>query len=240
LNIFKVEVINLKTRLRKALQDIESRDKTINYLEIQLSEIINDVYLLKDRIQKLRYQMSSSTSTSNTQESLGELFMNIRNDFRYLIDYCRGNEIDVLESKDLDKLQNKTEDRLNQIEGRHAFEIHRLRGGIIEENKNRLFSQQQTINEQAEIIRKQQDFINEPEEKNQALQDQVDLYRAENYRLTESLIGIQEELMETQQNFEDQSIEYVELKNENNGLKYCLRILGLTHVDARCRALKDF
>src|SRR5271170_5729921 len=74
LEIFKTEVLNIKKRLKKALQDIESRDKDITYLEIQLFEIINDVSLLKHRIQKLR-QMSTST---NTQESVEELFRNVR------------------------------------------------------------------------------------------------------------------------------------------------------------------
>src|SRR5271155_2845697 len=66
LEIFKAEVLNLKKRLKKALQDIESKDKDITYLEIQLSEIINNVSLLKHKIQKL-CQMSISIS-SNTQE----------------------------------------------------------------------------------------------------------------------------------------------------------------------------
>jgi hypothetical protein len=77
--------------------------------------------------------MSTSTA-SNTQESLEDLFKNVRGDFKYIIDYCRGKEVDALQSNELDDLQNKTEDRLNQIEGRHAYEINRLREGIIEEN----------------------------------------------------------------------------------------------------------
>src|SRR5438876_872132 len=111
LEIFQAEVSNLKKRLKKALQDIESRDKDITYLETQLSEIINDVYLLKHRIQKLR-QMSTSTS-SNTQESIKDLFKNVRGDFKYIIDLYRGNELDVLQPEELDNLQNKIEDRLN-------------------------------------------------------------------------------------------------------------------------------
>ena len=50
LEIFKVETSNLKNRLKKVLKDIESRDKSIIYLESQLSEIINDVYLLNNRL----------------------------------------------------------------------------------------------------------------------------------------------------------------------------------------------
>ena len=105
LEIFKAEVTNLKKRLKKALQDIESRDKDITYLETQLSEIFNDVSLLKHRIQKLR-QMSTSTS-SNTQESIKDLFKNVRGDFKYIIDLYRGNELDVLQPEELDNLQNK-------------------------------------------------------------------------------------------------------------------------------------
>src|SRR5271169_3743715 len=132
LEIFRAEVSNLKKRLRKALQDIDSKDKDITYLETQLSEIINDVYLLKHRIQKLQ-QISTSTST-NTQESVEVLFRNVRADFKYLIDCYRGTELDVLQPEELDNLQNKTEDQLNQIEGRHAYKINCLREGIIEEN----------------------------------------------------------------------------------------------------------
>ena len=139
LEIFRAEVSNLKKRLRKALQDIDSKDKDITYLETQLSEIINDVYLLKHRIQKLR-QMSTSTST-NTQESVEVLFRNMRVDFKYLIDYCRGNKIDALQFNKLDDLQNKTEDRLNQIEGRHAYKINYLREDIIEENETKIITQ---------------------------------------------------------------------------------------------------
>ena len=94
LKIFRAEVSNLKKRLKKVLQDIESRDKDITYLETQLSEIINDVYLLKHRIQKLR-QMSTST-LSNTQESVEVLFRNVRADFKYLVDCYRNTELDVL------------------------------------------------------------------------------------------------------------------------------------------------
>jgi len=122
LEIFRAEVSNLKKRLRKALQDIDSKDKDITYLETQLSEIINDVYLLKYRIQKLR-QISTSTLT-NTQESVKVLFRNVRADFKYLVDCYRGTELDVLQPEELDNLQNKTEDRLNQIEGRHAYKIN--------------------------------------------------------------------------------------------------------------------
>ena len=108
LKIFRAEISNLKKQLKKALQDINSRDKDIIYLETQLFEIINDVYLLKHRIQKLR-QMSTSILT-NTQESVVILFKNVQADFKYLIDYCRGNEIDALQFNKLDDLQNKTED----------------------------------------------------------------------------------------------------------------------------------
>src|SRR5271169_2672180 len=173
LEIFRAEVSNLKKRLRKALQDIDSKDKDITYLETQLSEIINDVYLLKHRIQKLR-QMSTLTST-NTQESVEVLFRNVRADFKYLVDCYRGTELDVLQPEELDNLQNKTEDRLNQIEGRHAYEINQLRVGIVPENEDQIKRQQQFINEQGEVIKKQQDFINECEEKNEALQNNLDL-----------------------------------------------------------------
>src|SRR5271154_6329440 len=102
--------------------------------------------------------MSTSTST-NTQESVEVLFRNVRADFKYLVDCYRDTELDVLQPEELDNLQNKTEDRLNQIEGRHAYEINQLRKGIIPENENRIIAHHQTINKQADIIQNQQEFI---------------------------------------------------------------------------------
>src|SRR5271154_4459540 len=112
--------------------------------------------------------MSTSTST-NTQESVEVLFRNVRADFKYLVDCYRDTELDVLQPEELDNLQNKTEDRLNQIEGRHAYEVDQLRKGIIPENNNLLITQQQLINEQKEIIENQQTFVNEVNKKNSNL-----------------------------------------------------------------------
>ena len=61
--------------------------------------------------------MSASTST-NTQESIKDLVKNIRADFIYIVDLYRGTELDVLQGEELNKFQEKTEDRLNQIEGK--------------------------------------------------------------------------------------------------------------------------
>ena len=63
IEIFQAEILNLKKWLKKALQDIENMDKDITYLETQLSEIINDVYLLKYRIQKLWISTFTITNT---------------------------------------------------------------------------------------------------------------------------------------------------------------------------------
>src|SRR5271170_191769 len=72
LEIFRAEVSNFKKRLKKVLRNIESRDKDITYLETQLSEIINDVYILKNRIQNLCSQMSTLT-IPDTNTLIGEL-----------------------------------------------------------------------------------------------------------------------------------------------------------------------
>ena len=61
----------------------------------------------------------------------------------------------------------------------------------------------------------------------------MDTYRTENQHLTESIAGLQTELLDTQQNFEDQSIEYVEASER-------LKILGFTYIGARIRALNNF
>ncbi|CAG8592744.1 13815_t:CDS:1 [Acaulospora colombiana] len=151
-----------------------------------------------------------SSNIADSSETVLTLLIKVRDNFKYLADCYRGND-DPLLSDEIDNLQIQTELRITQIENKYNYEIGHLREGIIEENEILLFIQQQTINEQVDIIRNQQDFSNELAEKNQTLQDQLDLYRTENYRLTESIISIQGELLETQQNFEDQSIYYVEV-----------------------------
>ena len=135
LEIFKVEVSNLKKCLKKALQDIENRNKDIIFLETQLIEINNDVYLLKDRIQKLRGPMSTSTST-DSQASIEELLIQVRDNFKYLADCYRGTELDVLQPEELNRLQEQTIGKLIRIEIRYNNEITYFRDGIIEKNKN--------------------------------------------------------------------------------------------------------
>ena len=73
-------------------------------------------------------------------------------------------------------------------------------------------------------------MINEMVPKNENLLNQITQYQNENQHLTESLTGIQEELLETQQNFEDESIAFVELEEENIKLKNQLHILELTYI----------
>ena len=75
----------------------------------------------------------------------------------------------------------------------------------------------------------------------------MDTYRTENQHLTKSIAGLQTELLDTQQNFEDQSIDYVEvsenfveLQDENTELKDQLKILGFTYIGARIRAFNNF
>src|SRR5271155_3764078 len=83
LEIFRVKVSNLKKQLKKALRDIESRDKDITYLETQLSEIINNVYILKNRIQKLHSQISIST-IPDINTLIVELLGQVQANFKYL------------------------------------------------------------------------------------------------------------------------------------------------------------
>jgi predicted nucleic acid-binding Zn-ribbon protein len=56
-------------------------------------------------------------------------------------------------------------------------------------------------------------------EKNSNLQSDLDKYHTQNQHLTENFTGLQAELLDTQQNFEDQSIAYVEESEENVELK---------------------
>jgi hypothetical protein len=84
-------------------------------------------------------------------------------------------------------------------------------------------------------------------EKNSNLQYDLDEYHTQNQHLTENFTGLQAELLISQQNFEDQFIDYVEvsenfveLENENTELKSWLKILGLIHIAVRYRALNNF
>src|SRR5277367_1192340 len=104
LEIFRTEISNLKKRLKKALRNIESRDKDITYLETQLSEIINNVYILKNRIQNLRSQMSTST-TPDTNTSIVELLDQVRANFKYLADCYRDPGHDILLVDEINNLQ---------------------------------------------------------------------------------------------------------------------------------------
>ena len=164
-----------------------------------------------------------------------------------MTDCYRGTEKDVLLGDELDKFQEETETAIKQIEIQHNTKVAFLKEGIIEENETQLEIQHQKIKEQADTIHNQQEYCNEFAEKNSNLLYQVEEYRTECRHLTESITGIQvelsgtqKELLDTQQNFEDESIAFVELEEENQELKNRLRILGLTYVGARCRGLHKF
>ena len=109
-------------------------------------------------------------------------------------------------------------------------------------NKQKIY-----IKEQNETIKKQQDFVNGCEEKNEALQNDLDLYRTENQQLTELIAGSHEEIRGIREEFEDLKngiidvgIASKELENENTELKDRLKILGLSYIGAKCKALNNF
>src|SRR6266496_3088601 len=58
IDLLKAEVDNLKPRLKKALQNIENKDKIIPTLETQLIEMSSEISSLQHRIQKFRETMT--------------------------------------------------------------------------------------------------------------------------------------------------------------------------------------
>jgi len=220
-----IELQNLKKRLKNSEKLCEEKEKFILFREQQLSHIYeeteNKINRLKYRIQKLREMSSSSSSVSNTNTSVKELLNQVWENFKYLIDIYLNPDIGGLLEDEITDLRDKTKVKFTQIEDKYFHEIARLRAGIIEENENMLFVQQQTINEQrdnitelVEQVKRYQEDINkliELKEKNEALQDDLGAYRTENQHLTESLAGAQKEILDIQQDFEEQSEAYVEV-----------------------------
>ena len=119
--------------------------------------------------------MSISIST-DLQVSVEELITQVQNNFKYLADCYRDPGHDILLVDKVNNLQTQTELKLTQIENKHTNEVACLREDIIEENENQLFTQQQLINDQKEIIDNQQVFINEVNEKNSNIQCDLDEY----------------------------------------------------------------
>ena len=94
LEIFKVQVNNLKNRLKNVLQDIDSRDKTIIAYENQLIELTNELSSLQHRIQQFcqTVRMASSSTASSSEKDIFTLIKEVRANFKYLADCYRGKD----------------------------------------------------------------------------------------------------------------------------------------------------
>jgi DNA repair exonuclease SbcCD ATPase subunit len=217
------ELQSLKNRLKNSEKLCDEKEKFILFREQQLLNICeeteNKINKLKYRIQKL-CEMSRSERSLQSNTTVKELLNQVWDNFKYLIDIYLDPDSGGLLEDEIKNLRDQTQLKFNQIENGYTYEITRLRNGIIEENENMLFTQQQTINEQhgnitelKDQVKRYQEDLNELAElkdKNENLQNDLVLYRTENQHLTESLAGAQEELLIIQQDFEEQSEAYVE------------------------------
>jgi hypothetical protein len=215
------ELQSLKNRLKNSEKLCDEKEKFILFRESQLLESENKINKLKHRI---HYLCTMSTSTiSNTQESVENLLGQVWNNFKYLTDIYLDPDSGGLLEDEVKKLRDQTGEKLAQIE----IKYNELREGTIVEKDIQINAYQQTINEQhinisdlesdnIELInqvKRYQEDINdftELKDKNENLQNDLVLYRTENHHLTESLAGTQEELLIIKQEFEEQSEAYVE------------------------------
>src|SRR5438477_11768452 len=94
LETLKVDMVNLKNRFKKILQDIDSRDKTLIAYENQLIELTNDLSSLQHRIQQFHQSviMASSSTTAISKKNIYTLLKAVRDNFKYLANCYKGND----------------------------------------------------------------------------------------------------------------------------------------------------
>ncbi|RHZ67220.1 hypothetical protein Glove_302g68 [Diversispora epigaea] len=238
--LLKTEVGNLKPRLKKALQDIENKDKIIPALESQLIEMTSEISSLRYRIQKLRETMAlDMRHLPSTNTPVFNLIIEMRANIKILGDSARGDN--TLLRDEIDNLQTQTELKLTKIQnGCYTFEneVTQLRQEVInlkdinrnqQELTNELGALNKTLKEQIDDLTDKnetiQSEINEKTRLYDQAQDRLDECREENYQLRESLQGAHENITESESTYDK--------------LKQKLRILGLTHVAWRARNLRQ-
>ncbi|RHZ72144.1 hypothetical protein Glove_245g35 [Diversispora epigaea] len=238
--LLKTEVGNLKPRLKKALQDIENKDKIIPALESQLIEMTSEISSLRYRIQKLRETMTlDMTHLPSTNTPVFDLIKDVRTNIKLLADSARGDDTLIID--EINNLQTQTELKLTKIQnGCYTFEneVTQLRQEVInlkdinrnqQELTNELGTLNETLKEQIDDLTDKNETIQiEIEEKTRLYeqsQDRLDECREENYHLSQSLEGAHEDITES------------ELVHDKLNQK--LRILGLTHIAWRARNLRQ-
>ncbi|RHZ82016.1 hypothetical protein Glove_115g100 [Diversispora epigaea] len=231
IDLLKTEIGNLKPRLKKALQDIENKDKIFPVLETQLIKMTSELSSLQHRIQKLRKTMTlNMTHLPFTNTPVFNLITDVRTNIKLLGDSAR--EDNTFLRDEIDNFQTQTELKLTQIQnGCYTFEnkVTQLRQEVInlrdinhnqQELTNELGTLNETLKEQLDDLTDRNKTIQtELDEKSrlyEQAQDRLDECRDKNYQLRESLEGAHEDITEGELTYDK--------------LKQKLRILGLTHV----------
>ena len=83
--------------------------------------------------------MASSSTSTSAEKDIYTLLGEVSDNFKYLADCYRGN--DILQTNELDNLQTETITAIGQIEIIHNTKVVFLKEGIIEENEAKLFNQ---------------------------------------------------------------------------------------------------
>ncbi|RHZ63718.1 hypothetical protein Glove_328g99 [Diversispora epigaea] len=226
IDILRIQVNDLKIRLRKAEAGAQSNDKNISALELQLEEMGKDISLLQHRLQKIRGEMSLTTSSTltNVFTLIDETKINIR----VLFNSIRGEN--NLLNDEIDNLQTQIELKLTQIQNKcriYKRENNQLREGLAPDYEMEVGRLQTTINEQRDRI---DELANHLQDRYDTVLDERDRYRTECFQHEETLRGVHE-------NFEDESQAYLDLQDEYTELKENLRIAGLQIIVLRVRRL---
>ncbi|CAG8782653.1 23890_t:CDS:2, partial [Dentiscutata erythropus] len=133
IDILRIQVNDLKIRLRKAEADALSNDKNISALELQLQDMSSEISSLQHRIYKLREGMSLTTPSTST--NVFTLIDETKTNIRVLFDSVREGlapeyeteigrlQTTINEQRDrIDELGNEAQNwyqRANQLQGRY-------------------------------------------------------------------------------------------------------------------------
>ncbi|RHZ77140.1 hypothetical protein Glove_185g88 [Diversispora epigaea] len=177
IDLLKTKVGNLKPHLKKALQDIENKDKIIPALEMQLIEMANELSSLQHRIQKLRETIIlDMTHLPSTNTPVFNLITDVRTNIKLLADSARGLRQEVINLRDINLNQQELTNELGTINETLKEQID----GLTDKNETNQF----------EIIEKTRLY--------EQVQDRLDECREENYQLRESLEGVHENITESE------------------------------------------
>ncbi|RHZ81395.1 hypothetical protein Glove_120g25 [Diversispora epigaea] len=164
--------INILKVLRKVEADVQSKEKNLSAVELQLKKISNELFFLQHRIYKLQKTMTlNMTHLPPTNTPVFDLIKNVKTNIKLLADSARGDNTLLID--EINNLQTQTELGLTKIQnGYYTFE-------------NEVTQLRQEVINLKDINRNQQELTNK-----------LDEYRDEYYQIKESLEGAYEDITE--------------------------------------------